>query len=61
MQNENAGPFAKKLSRILRQRQPGCVKNFWRARKGILSRAVRVILTEKVKGEKELKVGEGIC
>lgn len=42
-------------------RQWGWVKGFWRARKIILNRAVRVIHAEKVKCEKDLKEVRGFA
>lgn len=61
MQNDSAGPFLNKLLGMLRQRQQGQVKRVWRARKGIVSREVSVILTEEVKREKDSEVVRGLA
>lgn len=55
LQNEYAGSFVKKILKMSKQIQQGSIKGFWRVRKGIVNRTVWVILTEKMKCEKDLK------
>lgn len=61
VQNKNAGPFVKKIVKNFKTEMAGLSEEVWRARRGRLSRAVKVILPAEVKYEKVSKLARGFA